>query len=57
MNIYRFTLTIDDDTKAETLEEAWGKFSERVKRGYYGPTKENVEFMEEVPFSPGESEL
>jgi len=49
MNLYRLTLDIDDEIQAETLEEAWVKFQERVRKGYYGPTKENVEFLEEVP--------
>ena len=48
MNLYRLTLNIDDEMQAETHEEAWVKFQERIKRGYYGPTKENVEFIEEV---------
>lgn len=48
MNLYRLTLSIDDEIQAETHEEAWGKFQERVKSGYYGPTKENVDFLEEV---------
>ncbi|MBA7607067.1 hypothetical protein ES703_14219 [subsurface metagenome] len=49
MNRYRLTLMIDDETEAETLEAAWAKFNARVKQGYYGPIKENVEFLEEVP--------
>lgn len=48
MNVYRLTLNIDDEMQADTHEVAWIKFQERVKRGYYGPTKENVEFLEEV---------
>ena len=48
MRRYRVTLTIEDEIEAATHEEAWVKFSERVKRGYYGPTKEDVEFIEEV---------
>lgn len=48
MYTYRLTLNIDDEIQAETHEEAWIKFQERVKRGYYGPTKEDVEFLEEV---------
>lgn len=48
MNLYRLTLNIDDEMQADTYEVAWIKFQERVKRGYYGPTKENVEFLEEV---------
>ena len=53
MNKYRVTLTIDDELNAETEEEAWGKFSELLKSGYYGPIKENVEFLEEVPAEAG----
>jgi len=48
MKLCRLTLNIDDEIQAETHEEAWEKFQGRVKRGYYGPTKENVEFLEEV---------
>lgn len=48
MNVYRMTLDIDDEVQAETHEEAWVKFYERIKRGYYGPTLENVQLIEEV---------
>ena len=54
MNLYRLYLRIEDELPAETHEGAWVKFQERVKRGYYGPTRENVEFIgeareEEIP--------
>ncbi len=48
MNLYRLTLNIDDEIQAETHEEAWVKSQELVKSGYYGPTRENVEFLEGV---------
>ncbi len=58
MNLYRLTLNIDDEVQAETHETAWIKFLARVKEGYYGPTRENVEFIEEVQVeeaaAPGE---
>lgn len=48
MNLYRITLTIEDECQAKDQEEAWVKFQERVKGGYYGPTMADVEFIEEV---------
>lgn len=57
MNKYRLTLSIDDEIEAETLEKAWKSFRESVTVGYYGPTKDDVEFVEEVEESvtePGE---
>ncbi len=48
MNLYRLTLNIDDEMQAETHEGAWVKFQARVREGYYGPTRENVEFIKEV---------
>ena len=53
MKRYRLTLSIEDETEAETHKEAWEVFSERVKKGYYGPTKGDVEFIEEIT-EPGE---
>ena len=48
MNLYRLLLDVEDEIQAETHEEAWVKFRERVTKGYYGPTRENVEFIKEV---------
>jgi hypothetical protein len=48
MNRYRLLMTIDDDIEAKDLDEAWEKFRNRIKEGYYGPTIGNVEFIGEV---------
>ena len=49
MSRYRLALSIDDEIVTETQEEAWRAFVESIKQGYYGPTRDNVELLEEVP--------
>ena len=45
MNLYRLFMTIEEELEAETHEEAWVKFRERVREGYYGPTRDDIEFV------------
>ena len=47
MKIYRFTLNIDDEIKAETLEDAWKILKKREQDGRYGPTIANLELIGE----------
>lgn len=60
MNRYRLSLTIEDEAEARTPYEAFLTFRDRFKEGFYGPPRENVEFIEEVEESststPGETE-
>ena len=49
MNIYRFSFTVDDEIKAESLTEAWDIVKQSITAGYYGPTRENLEFDRELP--------
>ena len=53
MRRYRLILDIEDEIEARTHEEAWVKFLDLVKRGYYGPTRDDVEFQGEVPEEEG----
>lgn len=48
MQVYRFTFTIDDTIKAESLVEAWTVIKDRIDDRYYGPTIANLEFVEET---------
>lgn len=48
MNSYRLSMTIEDEVVAPTHYEAFLKFRERFKEGFYGPDQEDVEFVEEV---------
>ena len=50
---YRLTMTIEDELVTRTHEEAWVKFVDLIKRGYYGPTRDDVEFQGEVPEEEG----
>lgn len=56
MNRYRLTMTIDDEVEAETPQKAWMKFKDLVECHYYGPTREDVEFIEEVVEEAGTTE-
>ena len=47
MQVYRFTFTVDDTIKAESLVEAWNIIKDRIDDRYYGPTIANLEFIEE----------
>ncbi len=49
MNVYRFSFSVEDEIKAESLTEAWGIIKESIIAGYYGPTRENLEFDRELP--------
>ncbi len=55
MDIYRFSLSIEDEITAESQEEAWKIAKDRVVGGFYGPTQANIEFLEEVPGPAQES--
>lgn len=48
MKIYRYTLIIDDEIQAETLEEAWAIVKARDEDNWYGPTIANLEFISET---------
>ena len=48
MQVYRFTFTVDDTIKAESLVEAWSVIKDRIDDRYYGPTIANLEFVEET---------
>jgi len=48
MQVYRFTFTVDDEIKAESLVEAWEVVKARIDDRYYGPTIANLEFVEET---------
>mgnify|MGYP001112394961 CR=1 FL=1 len=55
MYVYRISLTIEDEVLAETKREAWKQFTERIREGFYGPTINEVEEIEEVESSPDEA--
>lgn len=45
MSTYRLVLNIDDEVTAEDEDLAFDIFIDRIKRGFYGPTRENLEFI------------
>jgi len=49
MKIFHYTLTIDDEIRAETLEDAWQVVKARDEDNWYGPTIANLEFIGEEP--------
>lgn len=48
MKIYRYSLHIDDEIPAESIEEAWGVVKARDEDNWYGPTIANLEFVREI---------
>lgn len=49
MQIYRFSFNVEDEITAESLDEAWEIVKGRTMDRFYGPTKDNLEFVREVP--------
>lgn len=43
MNTYRLAWQIDDEVEAEDADLAYDIFIDRIKRGFYGPTNEQLE--------------
>lgn len=48
MKVYRFSFTIDDEIVAETRDRAYRIVRELFQLGYYGPTRDNLEFDREL---------
>ena len=49
MKIFRYSLTIDDEIRAETIEDAWQVVKARDEDNWYGPTIANLEPIGEEP--------
>ena len=45
---FRLTITIDDEIKADDLDQAWNKFKGRIEDHFYGPTKDNIEDLGDI---------
>lgn len=52
MNKYRLSMIVEDEATGQTHYEAYLRFRERFKEGFYGPRQEDVTFVEEVPEEP-----
>ncbi|MBA7569806.1 hypothetical protein ES708_11547 [subsurface metagenome] len=52
MNRYRLVMTIEDEAEGRTPYEAFLTFRDRFKAGFYGPPREDIEFVEEVEEPP-----
>lgn len=48
MQVYRFSFNVEDEIKAESLDEAWEIIKGRVTDRFYGPTRDNLELISEV---------
>ena len=46
---FRLSLTIDDEIEADDIDEAWDRFKSRIEDRFYGPTKDNIEDLGELP--------
>ncbi len=49
MQVYRFSFNVEDEITAESLDEAWEIIKGRIMDRFYGPTKDNLELISEVP--------
>ena len=49
MKIFRYSLHIDDEIRAESLEDAWQVVKVRDEDNWYGPTIANLELIGEEP--------
>ena len=45
---FRLSISIDDEIIADDIDEAWDTFKTRFEDRFYGPTKDNIEQLEEV---------
>jgi len=45
---FRLSITIDDEIKADDLDDAWDKFKSRLEDRFYGPTKDNIEDLGDI---------
>ena len=46
MPIYRVSLLIEDEIRADSIDQAYQIVKERLQQGFYGPTREH---FEEIP--------
>ncbi len=49
MQIYVFRFNVEDEIKAESEAEAWEIVKGRIMDRFYGPTRENLELLREIP--------
>ena len=47
MKIFRYSFHIDDEIRAETIEDAWQVVKARDEDNWYGPTIANLELIGE----------
>jgi hypothetical protein len=48
MKVYKLTFIVEDEIKAESREEAFKIAKESLAIGYYGPTQDNLELLEDL---------
>lgn len=51
---YGLSFTVEDVVIAEDIDDAWGKFKERLEDRFYGPTVRDITDL--GPVSPEEEE-
>ncbi|MBA7560731.1 hypothetical protein ES708_02362 [subsurface metagenome] len=49
MKLYKLTFIVEDEIKAESRDAAFDIITARLDKGYYGPTQDNLELLEELP--------
>lgn len=52
MKKYRIRLTIDDELNAESRDDAFHIYQDRVQTGFYGPVAKDIEEDELDDFQP-----